>query len=247
MKSNYNYKEFDAEGLQTLEVVARADKFNCWMYETIKPYCNGKILEVGSGIGNISIFFLEHGSRITISDIRQNYREELKSKFSSYNNLEGVIDLDIVAENFESKYEHLIGKYDTVFSLNVLEHIKDDLLAIKNYRSLLKKNGTLIILVPAQKFLYNSLDKELFHFKRYKKNELIELYQKQNIQLIHSQYFNFIGMFGWFYTGNILKKKLIVSGHMKWFNRFVGLFKLIDKIVLNKTGLSVIAVGEKTD
>ncbi len=247
MKTNYNYKEFDAEGLQTLEAVAKADKFNCWMYETIKPFCQGEILEVGSGIGNISIFFLENGSRITVSDIRQNYREELTSKFSSYNNLEGVIDLDIVAENFESKYEHLIGKYDTVFSLNVLEHIKDDLLAIKNYRSLLKKNGKLIILVPAQKILYNSLDKELYHYKRYNKNELTNLYQKNNIKLIHSQYFNIVGMIGWFYTGTIRKKKIIVSSQMKLFNRFVGIFKFIDKVLINRTGLSVVVVGERPD
>jgi len=41
----------DEKGYQTLEVIAKADKFNQWMFETIRPYCRGSILEIGSGIG----------------------------------------------------------------------------------------------------------------------------------------------------------------------------------------------------
>lgn len=73
-------KDTDPEGQITLEVISEAHRFNRWMYETIEPFCTGKILEIGSGIGNISAFFLEAGHPIVLSDIRKNYIEHLDRK-----------------------------------------------------------------------------------------------------------------------------------------------------------------------
>jgi hypothetical protein len=33
--------------LDTLSVIKKAEKFNRWMYQTIKSYCSGQILEIG--------------------------------------------------------------------------------------------------------------------------------------------------------------------------------------------------------
>jgi len=34
-------------GTDTLEVISVARNFNRWMYDTVKPFCSGKILEIG--------------------------------------------------------------------------------------------------------------------------------------------------------------------------------------------------------
>jgi hypothetical protein len=47
----------DEMGLEILDTIGEVDKFNKWMYNTIVPYCKEEILEIGSGIGNISRFF----------------------------------------------------------------------------------------------------------------------------------------------------------------------------------------------
>ena len=44
-------------GTETLEVISDAGKFNQWMYQTIKPYCGGNVLEVGSGMVIFPGFF----------------------------------------------------------------------------------------------------------------------------------------------------------------------------------------------
>ncbi len=49
-------KEIDIEGEDTLIAIAKADKFNFWMYSQLRPFLQGNILEIGSGIGNISDF-----------------------------------------------------------------------------------------------------------------------------------------------------------------------------------------------
>jgi SAM-dependent methyltransferase len=243
--TDFNFKEHDEAGMSTLEVMAEAYQLNKWMYNTIKPYCTGNILEIGSGIGNLSDFFIKDKYSITLSDIRKNYCELLREKFSENNCCKGVIELDISDPLISAKDYPYNGKFDTVFSLNVVEHIKDDSGAVKNCFSLLKPGGTLIILVPAGKKLYNSFDRELEHYKRYSRKELINLVESNNFCVKKIQYFNFVGMFGWFIFGNILKRKLIPKNQTKIFNFLTPIFKLFDAIVFRKAGLSLIIFATK--
>ena len=240
--SNFQYKEIDKEGWETLDAIAQADKFNEWMYKTIAPFCKGKILEVGSGIGNISKFFVDANADITLSDIRPVYCDLLKKSFPT---VKDIIELDLVHPSFEEKYARHLGTYDSLFALNVVEHIENDSLAIKNANKLLNKNGNLIILVPAYQQLYNRFDKELEHFRRYNRTRLNKLLTAGNLTVFHSQYFNLMGIPGWYVSGKLQKNKTIPKSQMSLYNKLVPVFKLVDKIVLNKVGLSVISVGRK--
>src|SRR5689334_22266314 len=100
--SEFQYKEIDREGWETLDAIAAADKFNKWMYDTIRPYCTGKILEIGSGIGNISKFFIESDADIMLSDIRPVYCEVLRKEFPRAS---GVVEMDLTHPTFETTYQ----------------------------------------------------------------------------------------------------------------------------------------------
>jgi len=156
-------------GTDTLEVISEAGKFNRWMYETIKPYCSGNILEIGSGIGNISQYFLNDNFEISLSDLSADYFRILESKFGSFSNLKGLFTLDFAEKELEQDYPNLIGQFDTVFALNVLEHVPDHEQSIRNCHKLLKPDGNLIILVPAFQSLFNQFDVALEHQRRYTK------------------------------------------------------------------------------
>jgi len=86
----------------------------------------------------------------------------------------------------------------------------------------LKDKGHLIILVPSYKALYNGFDKEL-----------------------DKQYFNFMGIFGWFVSGQLMRNKSIPEGQMKLFNIIIPISRIIDNIIFNLLGLSTIVVGRK--
>jgi SAM-dependent methyltransferase len=242
--SKFRFPKFDTEGLATLNAIAVADKFNEWMYETIKPYCSGSILEVGSGTGNISQFFLRDGLHITLSDIRSQYCQILTEKFTVSYRPE-VVQLDIAHPDFANQYASYLGKFDTVVALNVIEHISDDQLALENCRLLLKSGGDLIILVPAYQALYNRFDVELQHYRRYNRRTLKSFFKKGDFSVTHIQYFNMMGISGWYLYGTVLKRKLISRKLMSSYNKLVPFFKILDKISFNSLGLSVIAVGKK--
>jgi 2-polyprenyl-3-methyl-5-hydroxy-6-metoxy-1,4-benzoquinol methylase len=243
--SDFNFKEIDPEGRQTLETIAEAHNFNRWTYDIIRPYCKGTILEIGSGIGNISKYFLEDNFQIHLSDIRNDYRNFLKTRFPETDHLGRIHHLDLVDPDFDSKFASFRNSFDTIFALNVIEHIQNDKLAIRNAISLLKPGGRLIILVPAFAVLYNNFDKELMHFKRYSANDLNQLLSVEGLKILDSFYFNAGGIPGWFFSGSLQKNKTIPPQQMKAFDKLVPFFRILDKMLLRKVGLSVIAIGEK--
>lgn len=242
--TEFSFKEVDNEGIETLSVLAHADKLNAWFYDTIKPFCSGKILEIGSGTGNISHFFIHNKNDISLSDLRVNYLDSLTERFPDFNK-SNFHQLDLVDPDFDIIHKDKFNSFDTIFALNVVEHILDDQQAIKNCYKLLKKGGQLIVLVPAYQSLYNRFDKELEHYRRYNQITLNSLFANAEFNLVHEQYFNVSGILGWFVSGRILNNKLLPEGQVKLYNSLVPLFRIIDKIVFNKIGLSVITVGQK--
>lgn len=242
MSDKFSFPDIDQIGIETLEAVSIATNFNAWMYQTILPWCDSNILEIGSGIGNISKHFIEDSAQITLSDIRDNYVEQLSEEFGT--KAKDIIRLNLTDPNFETSYQNIIGSFDSVFALNVVEHIKDDKLAINNASKLLKQGGKLIILVPAYQFLYNSFDTALEHFRRYNRSNLTQLLG-EHLNVVHSQYFNAFGMLGWFVSGKLLKKKSIPVSQMKLYDRLLFIAKTIDRLSFNRIGLSVISVAIK--
>lgn len=241
----FEYRENDPEGLDTLEAVAKAENFNRWMYEQVRPYLDGEILEIGSGIGNISSYFLEDGSSMTLSDIRENYCQRLESKFTGHKGLKGVLRMDLVDPLFREKFKGYENKFDGIFALNVIEHIKDDSLAMKNLNWMLKPGGTVVILVPAFNQLYNKLDSSLMHFRRYTVKTLELIFREAGIIPYKSWYFNSMGIPAWWLGGSLMKGKEIKGGQMDIYDKLIPLAKIFDSVFSGSLGLSVITAGRK--
>ena len=232
-------------GTETLEVISEANHFNRWMYETIKPHCSGEILEIGSGIGNISQFFIHDGARISLSDIENSYFPRLKENFSKYPNLQAMYRIDFSDKKLEQNHPELLEKFDTIFALNVVEHIPDHVQAMKNAMKMLKPGGKVVILVPAFQSLYNGFDVQLDHQRRYTQKSLRQLIESAGFKVVHHQFFNFIAILGWFISGTVFRKSIIPGSQMRFYDALVPLWKMIDIFTQKFVGISVIQVGIK--
>lgn len=239
-------EQVDKEGLETLNTLATADNFNSWMFDTIRPFIKGKVLEVGSGIGNISGLLLNMGNPVWLSDFSIPYRELLQKKFADHSHLSAVLDMDLEDPLFDEKFASIVGSFDTVIALNVIEHIKKDGQAVANCKKLLKPGGHFIILVPAYQLLYNRFDKELGHYRRYSKKAMQRLISP-HLSVMQCRYFNLAGIPGWFVSGSILRNKIIPARQMDIFNALVPVFRTMDKLFFYRLGLSVWSVSVKSD
>jgi SAM-dependent methyltransferase len=238
-------EQVDKEGFETLTTLATADNFNKWMFDTIRPFIKGRVLEAGSGIGNISGLLLNMGNPVCLSDLSQPYGDLLRKKFTGHPHLSDILDMDLADPLFDEKFASRFETFDTIIALNVIEHIKEDGHAVANCKKLLKPGGCLIVLVPAYQLLYNRFDKELGHYRRYSKKAMQRLISP-HLSIVRCRCFNLAGIAGWFVSGTILRKRIIPSSQMNIFNALVPLFRTLDKMVFHRLGLSVWSVSMKS-
>ena len=228
----------DALGATTLERLTDAPAFNRWMYSRFDSWLGNSVLEVGSGIGNLSQFFVER-ERVVLTDIDDAYLELLRDKFGE---LGGVRFEKMILPEVPST---LTGdRFQSILCVNVLEHIEDDRAALSSMRSLLEKDGRLVLLVPAFQWLFGTLDAALSHFRRYTKRSLRTVLAETGFRVVHLEYFNMGSMLGWWFTGRVLKKKVIPVKVLKLYDSLVPVFRE-ERLIPWRVGQSVIAVGEK--
>src|SRR5256885_7464530 len=105
----------DQVGAATLERMAAAPRYNRWMFDRLRPWIGRRVLEVGAGIGNMSVFFLDR-ERVVLSDTEPYYLARLRERFAARSNVT-VVALRLPHAQPELAAE----RFDTVVCLNVLE------------------------------------------------------------------------------------------------------------------------------
>lgn len=125
----------DQAGAETLEIMAAAPNYNTWMYDAIAPYLGRSVLEVGSGIGNMSEQMLKRGvDRLVLTDMDPWYREQLASRFADRPEVR-VDSLMLPDPDAAARFRD--DRLDTIVALNVVEHIEDDIGALQTMRGML--------------------------------------------------------------------------------------------------------------
>jgi predicted SAM-dependent methyltransferase len=97
----------------------------------------------------------------------------------------------------------------------VIEHIKNDKLALKNIYKILKPGGTLFLTVPALQKLYGKKDEEVGHYRRYDKKQLTSLLKGAGFQIKMIRYWNLIGVPAVWVSNKIFKTKVSESFRYK--------------------------------
>lgn len=137
---------------------------------------NKSCIEIGYGAGDMLLLFAKYGLKVYGYDFSKD----------AYNLANKRINSSIYKNKihlYKNKNEILKRKYDYLFAFEVLEHIKDDYKTLKEWSSLLKNNGKIIISVPAHPSKWSLSDTSVGHFRRYEKKGLEELLNKVNIKI----------------------------------------------------------------
>ena len=213
---------------------------HAWQYEVIAAHIGRRVLEVGSGIGNMSEQILtEPRDRVILTDMDPWYRGLLAQKFTDRPEVQ-VAELCLPDSAAPDRFRE--AKLDTVVALNVVEHIEDDVGALTTIRQLLVPGGHAVILVPAMDQLYGTLDQELGHFRRYTRPRLATAFEKAGLRLVGMKWFNRVGTFGWWLNARVRLRRRIPLQQLKTFDTLVPLLRL-ERFLPLPFGQSLIAVG----
>ena len=212
-------------------------RYNRWMFERLRRWIGRSVLEIGSGIGNLSAFLVDR-ERLVLTDTREEYLSRLRRRFADRPNV-GVARLYLPDDDRAVAGQ----RFDTVICLNVLEHVDDDISALHAVRRLLGPGGRLVLLVPALQALYGTIDRALGHHRRYNRAGLADLLRATGYKLAHIEYFNLAGIPGWWWAGRVLRRETIPGGSLKLYDALVPLFRL-ERFIPWRVGQSLIAIGE---
>jgi glycosyltransferase involved in cell wall biosynthesis len=213
-------------GAITLRRMARLASYNAWLDARFQHYVGARVLEVGSGVGNQTRYFIDR-ERVIASDVEPHYVRELTAKFADRSNVRVAsfrfpLSGDAVAD--------LRGEQiDSIVCMNVLEHIEDDKNTLADFAKVLHPGGHLILLVPSLPALYGSLDVHLNHFRRYDRSGLQQEVTNAGFVIDDMRYLNRPGVFGWWLNSRVLKRKVLPRGQLAAFKWIQPLLKLEEK------------------
>jgi hypothetical protein len=229
MKKNVNYPGWE------LKYFDKALNFRKYQFLLIKNYISGTVAEAGPGNGVNLKFYQSLAKKIYLFEPSKKFIKKLK-KYK--NNKIQIIN------NF---FKKSINKYNTIIYLDVLEHIKNDSKEILDAYNSLKKNGYLIINVPAFQHLYSKFDEDLMHFKRYEKKDFKKKLNLLKIYNYKMLYYDSLGYFLSFFSKIFIKnyKKKFGSKILIW-NKLIPLSIFFDRLFLNFFGKSLIVFIKKS-
>lgn len=221
-----------------LEAMSFANNYHNWILSEFDPYLGKSVAEVGAGVGSFSQLILkkEIGS-LRSFEPSQNMYPLLKEALSQDQRAEAINDLFGKVP--------LGGQYDSVIYVNVLEHIEDDVSEIVNVHESLRPNGHLLIFVPALPWLYGSLDRQVGHFRRYVKNDLVNLIQRSGFSVVKARYFDVAGIIPWYLLFVLLKKPISGSGVSLYDKLVVPVMRVVEGLVPPPIGKNVLLVARK--
>jgi len=232
------YRE-DEYGSQILGRLSRAPRYNAWMADVVREHCGERVLEIGSGVGNLTRYLVPR-TVYTVSDINPSYLSSLERLREDRPYL-SVAFCDVTKA---STFPKITQGYDTVICLNVIEHVEDDRGALSNIRDALAPGGRAVILVPQGPGNFGTLDKVLGHVRRYTEESLTALAKDCGLEVEELIGFNRSGSPAWFLNGKILKRETFGLMQIWALNALTPVFRALDD-KLPLPPLSLIAILRK--
>jgi glycosyltransferase involved in cell wall biosynthesis len=228
-------------GYKTLRRVGSLHRYNAWMWEKVAPWIGQRVLEVGAGRGNMTRL-LSSRDLVVATDVDPKYVRMLHGTFDNDAHVR-VAAFDLGADEIPSE----IGNgFDTVICLNVLEHVEDDVAALRRIHQVLTPGGNLILVVPALRALYGEIDRAIGHYRRYERDELHEKLSAAGFTIAHSAAFNVVGALGWWFNARVLRRTSVPGVQARVNDLLVPLLR-VEKYLQPRRGLSLLAVGRRPD
>ncbi len=235
MQNSSNTSYSAIEELKLVEILVN---YNNEIVSNAIKYLKGskKIVDFGAGIGTLSLIFRNKYKLdpicIEIDDENINYL--------SKRNFRPFKDIDLAPLEL-----------DAIFSANVLEHIKDDLIILKKMKNHLKKKGLVYLYVPANMKLWSELDVTVGHYRRYEKKSLVAKLKKAGFKVKKIYYADSLGYLAtilWKVKNITNKTKFASKKSLIFYDKFIfPISRFLDNLGLKFIlGKNLIAIAEKT-
>jgi SAM-dependent methyltransferase len=236
--------EGDYDG-HDLEALADIPNYQRWILQHFGAHLRGRVLEIGAGIGTYAHLYLDNVDSAVLLEPAKNLTTQLTQSFRGSDKVR-IVSRPLT-EACEDGYSELqAGSFDAILSINVLEHVDDDLGMLRTACELLRPGGTLLLFVPALGWLYGSLDRLVEHRRRYSLRQLRALLDSARFETFQMRYFDRLGVLPWFITGRILRQRRFSRGAAQVYDRVaVPLGATVERWITPPLGKNLLALARR--
>ncbi len=224
---------------QELELFAKAANWKRYFADRLEPYVQGRVLEVGCGMGVNAEYLLNPGVTAytflepddgLLAHVLQHVRSPLLRN----------------AERVHGTTNSLTGRqFDTILYLDVIEHIEYAKAELERAMVLLAPGGHLVILVPAYNFLFSAFDGAIGHFRRYDRR-MLQQELPTGLETVSLKYLDSCGLVLSLANKLLLRQRMPTDGQIRFWDRtVVPISKVTDRLLFHSCGRSLLAVARK--
>ena len=169
-------------GTENLEVMRDAVNYNRYLLDLIRSHAGDakRVIDFGAGSGTFAGPISRLGFEVTAVELDDGLRAHLSKQ-----------GLRVAASTAELPAR----SFDYAYTFNVLEHIPDDVEALRGLRAKLAPGARLLVYVPAFQVLYTSMDANVGHVRRYSRDTLVRNVSAAGFTVEAVEYVDSIGFF----------------------------------------------------
>lgn len=221
-------------GVENLEIMQEAHNYNSYLVNLVISEAHEApvAIDFGAGIGTFASELRKYGTRVICVEPDLSLCKRLKAmQFEAHDSLRPVPERSATY----------------IYSLNVLEHIEDDLEILRELFRRLRPGGRLLIYVPAFEILFSSADTRVGHKRRYTMDALVRRLELAGFQVEQARYIDSLGFVVallFKFIGN--KEGRVNPLALKIFDRWIFPLSLtFDRLMRFVVGKNVLALAHR--
>jgi SAM-dependent methyltransferase len=168
-----------------------APNYRRWQIDLVRPHLGRSAMEIGAGMGHFSAELAAAGlDRLVLADTEQYALDGLRQRYAGRDDIE-VVELDLPGP------VNVGAPLDSIVAMNVIEHIDDDVAAMRDLSAALVPGGRLVIWVPGYPQLYGDFDRKVGHFRRHTPDTMRDHVERAGLQVKLCKPVNLLGGISW--------------------------------------------------
>jgi SAM-dependent methyltransferase len=209
-----------------------AENYNRYLVDLILDHgqVGRRVVDFGAGAGTFAERVAALGLEVTAVEPDDHLRGLLAER--------GIRAVAAVADLADRSFDY-------AYTLNVLEHIEDDVAALRDLHALVA--GGLLVYVPAFPILYTSMDAKVGHVRRYTRASLTACVSAAGYRIEKVAYADSLGFFATLLfkaAGN--RSGDVNPSMLRLYDRFVfPVSRLVDKLMGHWFGKNLLLVARK--
>lgn len=180
---------------EVLESLSDARRYRRWLADLVRPHLGDDPIEIGSGNGDYALEWAPHVRRFTATEADSTRLDALRARFVDHATIT-VRELLLPSE--------VRAAHSAVVSLNVLEHIRDDVMALRSMARLVGPGAPVVVIVPGFPSAMSRFDRAIGHERRYTRASLADALRDAGLRVEALRYVNPIGLLSWYLGARVL-------------------------------------------